>query len=66
MTVLYICSFAIFPDQTYIACEWQTDVKDKCFDVQRATVRIPKTLSQSVSNSMCSVQVLCPVHRIKV
>ena len=35
----YICSVAVSSDQTYIACEWQTDVKDECFDVQRATVR---------------------------
>ena len=35
----YICSVVVSSDQTYIACEWQTDVKDECFDVQRATVR---------------------------
>lgn len=39
ITVLYICSVAVSSDQTYIACEWQTDVKDECFDVQKATVR---------------------------
>ena len=35
----YICSVVVSSDQTYIACEWQTDVKDECFDVQKATVR---------------------------
>ena len=39
ITVLYICSVAVSSGQTYIACEWQTDVKDECFDVQKATVR---------------------------
>lgn len=28
------------PGQTYIACEWQSDVKDKCYDLNVAQVRI--------------------------
>lgn len=28
------------PDQTYIACNWQTDVKDKCYDLDAAQVNI--------------------------
>ena len=40
--LIYICSLALSLDQTYIACEWQTDVKDECFDIQTATVRITR------------------------
>ena len=28
------------PGQTYIACHWQTDVKDKCYDLDAARVNI--------------------------
>ena len=38
ITGLYICYLAISSDQTYIACEWQTDVKDEYFDLQTAMV----------------------------
>ena len=36
---IIICYLAVPSDQTYIACEWQTDMKDEYFDLQTATVR---------------------------
>ena len=38
ITGLHISYLAVPSDQMYIACEWQTDVKDEYFDLQTATV----------------------------
>ena len=43
-----ICYLAAPSDQTYIACEWQTDVKDEYFDLQTAMVRNLTLFSESL------------------
>ena len=50
-TVFWLCSshkedfhfgsFSRIPDQTYIACDWATAVKDKCYDLEVAVSHSP-------------------------
>ena len=48
ITGLNICYLVVPSDQTYIACEWQTDVKDEYFDLQTAMVRNLTLFSESL------------------
>ena len=31
--------YVVPPDQTYVACDWSTEAKEKCYDVDRAVSR---------------------------
>jgi hypothetical protein len=40
--------------QTYIACDWDSDVKEKCYDISKADVSIKARL-------IIIITILCPV-----